>query len=583
MVQQRNGADKRRKTVDFTELDAQRSIDFIEGEEEKHVTGRHWIVLVGRLLVPLVLILFCAGLAFYRSIGGTFLAVATNEPLGFDGVNMLLAGALALLALFYFYSALRQPKKRNQRQWALGVGMLLIALIYFRYRGGRIFSINPVAEWRLYDSVNIALLVFILLLLVYCVFIFINWANDQLILTNKRVIMDDDMIYIPRLLQSQNQEQLWIEDIQSVTSITKTYPQHYLKYGTIIVKSATPGRDIEFKAAIRPKQMQEQIDGMLKQTRKMRSEEDYKKKITTSVYNTSQSKPKVEKPEFNKPFFLRQLYGKEPRQNQETNEYQWRLRNLFTFPALFMPFLTLFFGWTTLFIAAGDEMPNWAAVLLALSMLPIAYFLWITWEDQNPEYDAEKKQYIWRPHWLYHWRALVGPLIGLAVMWIVLLMAARLDLLGPGWFGLTMTLVLLVFFGWAAWEIEDYRNDVYILAPDKVIDVEKKPFGPEDRKNADLTKLQNVSFKTTLISNLFGYGDVLLETAGGGGGKFTFNHVPNPRGVTGTINEYIAQARKVEKDKSLNDVLNLLKYYHEEQVSRNEIRIDTSSETKAES
>src|SRR5262249_59871957 len=44
-----------------------------EGEPVLHKSYRHWIVLLVRGLVPLLIVAFCGGLALYRWIGGQFL------------------------------------------------------------------------------------------------------------------------------------------------------------------------------------------------------------------------------------------------------------------------------------------------------------------------------------------------------------------------------------------------------------------------------------------------------------------------------------------------------------------------------
>src|SRR3954464_9998381 len=44
-----------------------------EGEEILHRTSRHWIVLLMRGFVPLLIMLLASALAFYRFIGGTFI------------------------------------------------------------------------------------------------------------------------------------------------------------------------------------------------------------------------------------------------------------------------------------------------------------------------------------------------------------------------------------------------------------------------------------------------------------------------------------------------------------------------------
>jgi hypothetical protein len=188
----------------------------------------------------------------------------------------------------------------------------------------------------------------------------------------------------------------------------------------------------------------------------------------------------------------------------------------------------------------------------------------------NPEVNEQTRQYTWRPHWLFLVQALLGPMALLSLGLILLIVGVRLELLPPLWLTVALVVLLLVWLVWAAWEVEDYRNDMYILTPDKVIDIEKKPFGPEGRREANLGQVNNVSSQTTYLSNFLGYGDVVLTTAGSGGG-FTFNKVPRPGEVVSLITEYNVQVKRADKDRSLNETLELLKYYHEAQLQRDEI------------
>ena len=63
----------------------------------------------------------------------------------------------------------------------------------------------------------------------------------------------------------------------------------------------------------------------------------------------------------------------------------------------------------------------------------------------------------------------------------------------------------------------------------------------------------------------------MLIVTGGAGGKFTFKHVPDPRGVESTINDYLTDFRKREKEQQQQATLDLLKQYHVAQGAHNEL------------
>jgi cytoskeletal protein RodZ len=187
----------------------------------------------------------------------------------------------------------------------------------------------------------------------------------------------------------------------------------------------------------------------------------------------------------------------------------------------------------------------------------------------NPQID-EDGTITWRPHWVFLIIQLTKPVLFIVVSFLAIIVAAQFPvgnpLLGSGWTVVLMALVLVVFLGWAAYEVEDHVNDLYILTPTNIIDVEQKPWGPSDRRSASLSAVQNVTSKTTLVSRWWNYGDVFVETAGKG--EFTFHKVPYPAEVVRMINNYQDEFRLGEKKRSLEDMALLLKYYHSEQLKQ---------------
>ena|GEM_PF-411380 len=480
--------------------DADAALDLAPNEEILYVTGRHWIILLARLIVPLIGICFFGGIALYRAIGGGFLVTDTGEPTGFDLFNIVLVLIEAVLMLFWVALWVRGGKDPNPGRVLLAANLALLALIYFRYNGGRIFYIDPGRFFgQAFDPLNLLLIGFAIVSLFSIFFVVYDWLNDELILTNRRVVYDNDQVFIPRLLEQRVQQQIFIEEVQDVNAATKTYLQHWFKYGTIIIKSARIGGNIEFRGARDPKEMQRRIMAQVNENRRQRNETDLAKMVESRVYNEPSQKLK------------RQLPATAPR-------WQWL---------------------------------SW--------LLP-----------PNPEVQAEKETIIWRKHWLFMLQGLFPPFAMLLVGWIVIVMVGSWGLLSSLWLMVLSIALVIAFLAWAAWEVEDYRNDMYILTPTNIIDVEKKPFGPEDRRAASLGAVTNVSFETTFISNLLGYGDVVVETAGSGG-KFTFTHVPNPRDVVSMINDYYVLFKRADKERSLNDMLELLRHYHLAQQRHNEL------------
>jgi hypothetical protein len=184
----------------------------------------------------------------------------------------------------------------------------------------------------------------------------------------------------------------------------------------------------------------------------------------------------------------------------------------------------------------------------------------------NPDYQENSNTFIWHPHWIFLLIVLTPPVISLILSLILIVVGAQTGILS----GLGLIIVTLIVLSggifWIAYQIEDHVNDKYIVSPNNIVDVEKKPWGPEDRRSASIGAVQNVTSKTSLISRLIGYGDVFVETAGKG--EFTFHRVPRPADVVGVINKYQDAFREGDKERTLKDVLQLMKYYHNEEANR---------------
>lgn len=182
--------------------------------------------------------------------------------------------------------------------------------------------------------------------------------------------------------------------------------------------------------------------------------------------------------------------------------------------------------------------------------------------NENPYYDDEENSYTWHPHWVFLIKELVKPGLLLLVLLVAFFVVARAEMVTEVWTISFLLVGTVIVIGWAAWEIEDHRNDLYILTPTQVIDIDKEPFGPENQSSAGLDSIQNITYKTTLISRILGYGDVWLELAGSGD-RLTFFNVPRPRDVVSVIDSYQGHFNKSQKERNLEDTLKVLHSYHE--------------------
>lgn len=111
--------------------------------------------------------------------------------------------------------------------------------------------------------------------------------------------------------------------------------------------------------------------------------------------------------------------------------------------------------------------------------------------------------------------------VGIAVLMFRTLLVIPLILLG------------LALLGWLIWQYEDWRNDIYVLKPDMLVDTDRTPFGfgGTSQKTATMANVQNVTYITRgVLDSVFNIGDVSIKT-GGQDGELVFERVWNPRRV----------------------------------------------------
>lgn len=164
----------------------------------------------------------------------------------------------------------------------------------------------------------------------------------------------------------------------------------------------------------------------------------------------------------------------------------------------------------------------------------------------------EDSQVTWRKHWYVLLRKTVAPLVLLIVV-LEIGVAVALGLPLVSFLPRTLALVLCVTAAslsalFILYRYEDWRNDIYVLTDDRIIDMERKPlFLREERREASLAMIQDVRYLIPgIVYNLLNVGMVIIETAATEG-EFTFDWVHDPRRVQGEIFARVDAYREREK------------------------------------
>lgn len=172
---------------------------------------------------------------------------------------------------------------------------------------------------------------------------------------------------------------------------------------------------------------------------------------------------------------------------------------------------------------------------------------------------------IYRKHW---WHLLLSLLLPSALLLadvglIGLALAGMLSLPDPLTPSTLMVVALLLFIALVAWwlyEFQDWRNDLYQVTPDQIVDIYRRPLGRETRDTAALTNIQGLrSVRPGLLGRLLNFGSVIATIPGK---EFTFDDVYDPLTVQEDIQRRIEafkqrQARNeaLRRREELADVL----------------------------
>lgn len=120
-----------------------------------------------------------------------------------------------------------------------------------------------------------------------------------------------------------------------------------------------------------------------------------------------------------------------------------------------------------------------------------------------------------------------APAVGLRYLWI------------------TVSLYYAFLFGWLWLEYVDWRNEHYVLTLENIIEIARIPIFYSRRTEVPLAQVQNVTASQTFFGGLFGYGRVVVETAGRTQ-AVVFEDAPAPYNIQQLVFQYIDRFHEQE-------------------------------------
>jgi len=134
----------------------------------------------------------------------------------------------------------------------------------------------------------------------------------------------------------------------------------------------------------------------------------------------------------------------------------------------------------------------------------------------------------------------------------------------PIWFYILLIFSAISMFFIIIYQYWDWKNDIYQITQDQILDIDKKPLGDEDRKAAPLENILSTEYKRNgIFGLLFNFGTVYIKV---GNSEFNFEDVADPPSVQQDIIQRQLGNKKRRSDRNSEaeseKISEWLKIYH---------------------
>jgi CRP-like cAMP-binding protein len=173
----------------------------------------------------------------------------------------------------------------------------------------------------------------------------------------------------------------------------------------------------------------------------------------------------------------------------------------------------------------------------------------------------------YRKHWWIFFKNAWQPTFGLFITILMCIGFTRVVFNLLGLMGLlALYFVPFMIFLWWLYQYEDWRNDIYRVTKDRIIDRDKKPFGKESFRSAPIKNIQSVGHEVpNTIGLILNVGDVKINV---GEETFTFDGVYDPalvhQDISRRMEELVAETESERINQERDRMATWLEIYHEE-------------------
>jgi len=191
------------------------------------------------------------------------------------------------------------------------------------------------------------------------------------------------------------------------------------------------------------------------------------------------------------------------------------------------------------------------------------------------------EEIVYRTHWTILFSKVFIPVLLLMShgLLYLFLTANQSEIIRNTVFNMVLLINSIVLLTWTVYLFTDWRNDVYIITDDQIIDIDRRPFGMEEKRAAPIKNIQSIRYKRNgIFGLLFNFGTVYIRI---GDEEFTFGNVHKPAEVQEalfTAKERFCQIEEnVEKRKQRKKAVDWIDSYHQIINQKNDDEQEDSS------
>lgn len=152
----------------------------------------------------------------------------------------------------------------------------------------------------------------------------------------------------------------------------------------------------------------------------------------------------------------------------------------------------------------------------------------------------------YRTHWIVLLKKIGLPTLLLFITFVVILLAwlNLIPISASVGSVLAVSLAPLLVLWWI-YQYVDWRNDRYVITPELIMDIYRKPLGTEERKSAPLRNILSIDYeRKDIIGLIFNFGTVYIRV---GDSTFTFDNVVNPAEVQRELFQFFMENKQREE------------------------------------